>query len=86
MCGRFLRQNDATARGGMYTLREASKELNIDLRKATIAIEGYGNAGSYAQSLSKELFGSKVVAISDSKGGAYNAAGIDVDVAAKIKA
>ncbi|MCX6670096.1 MAG: Glu/Leu/Phe/Val dehydrogenase [Methanothrix sp.] len=81
-CGR----SDATARGGMYTLREAAKELNIDLKKATVAIQGYGNAGSYAHTLAIDLFGSKVVAVSDSKGGVYNANGIDPDVAGRIKA
>jgi glutamate dehydrogenase (NAD(P)+) len=70
----------------MYTLREAAKEFNIDLKKATIAIQGYGNAGSYAHSLAEELFGSKVVAVSDSKGGSYNANGIDAGVAARTKA
>ncbi len=81
-CGR----SDATARGGMYALREAAKEMNIDLKNATIAIQGYGNAGSYAHSLARELFGSKVVAVSDSKGGIYDPNGIDVDVAGRIKA
>ncbi|MCU0637878.1 MAG: Glu/Leu/Phe/Val dehydrogenase [Methanothrix sp.] len=81
-CGR----GDATARGGMYALREAARELNIDLSKATFAIQGYGNAGSFAHSLAKELFGSKVVAVSDSKGGVFNAAGIDADEAARVKA
>jgi len=81
-CGR----GDATARGGMYALREAAREFNIDLSKATFAIQGYGNAGSFAHSLAKELFGGKVVAISDSKGGAFNAKGIDADEAARIKA
>ncbi len=81
-CGR----SDATARGGMYALREAARELNIDLQKATIAIQGYGNAGSYAHSLAKELFGSKVVAVSDSKGGVYDPDGIDVEVAGRVKA
>jgi glutamate dehydrogenase (NAD(P)+) len=81
-CGR----GDATARGGMYALREAAKEFHIDLAKATVAIQGYGNAGSYAHSLAKELFGSKVVAVSDSKGGVFNAAGIDADEAARVKA
>jgi glutamate dehydrogenase (NAD(P)+) len=81
-CGR----SDATARGGMYALREAAKELNIDLKKATFAIQGYGNAGSFAHTLAKELFGSKVVAVSDSKGGVYDANGIDADTAAMTKA
>ena len=81
-CGR----SDATARGGMYALREAAKECNIDLSKATFAIQGYGNAGSHAHILAKELFGGKVVAISDSKGAAFNSNGLDADVAAKVKA
>ena len=39
-------RGDATARGGMYTIREAAKLLGIDLSKATVAIQGYGNAGT----------------------------------------
>jgi glutamate dehydrogenase (NAD(P)+) len=81
-CGR----NDATALGGMYTLREAAKKLNINLKNATMAIQGYGNAGSYAASLARDLFGCKIVAVSDSKGGVYDANGIDADVAARVKA
>ncbi len=50
------------------TVREAAKELGIDLSKATIAVQGYGNAGYYAACLAKTMFGSKVVAVSDSKG------------------
>ena len=38
-------RGDATARGGLFTVREAAKELGINLSKATIAIQGYGNAG-----------------------------------------
>jgi len=83
--GGSLGRGDSTARGGLFTLREAAKEFNIDLAKSTVAIQGYGNAGSFAHSLVEELFGSKVVAISDSKGGAFNAAGIKADVAARVK-
>ena len=46
-------RGDATARGGMYTIREAAKELGIDLTKATVAVQGYGNAGYYAACLAK---------------------------------
>ena len=70
-------RGDATARGGMYAIREAAKALGIDLAKATVAIQGYGNAGTHAARLSKELFGCKVVAVSDSQGGVYNKAGLD---------
>ncbi len=59
---------DATARGGMYCLREAGKVLGMDLKGATAAIQGYGNAGYYAQVLGEELLGLKVVSVSDSKG------------------
>jgi glutamate dehydrogenase (NAD(P)+) len=59
---------DATARGGMYCLREAGKVLDMDLKGATAAIQGYGNAGYYAQVLGEELLGLKVVCVSDSRG------------------
>jgi glutamate dehydrogenase (NAD(P)+) len=72
-------RGDATARGGMYTVREAAKLLGIDLGKATVAIQGYGNAGTFAHKLVTEMFGSKVVAVSDSKGGIYCPEGLDYD-------
>ena len=70
-------RGDATARGGMFTIREAAKAQGIDLKNATVAIQGYGNAGYYAAKLAKEMFGCKVVAVCDSKGGVYNKKGLD---------
>jgi len=70
-------RSDATAMGGIYTVREAAKHLKIDLSKTTIAIQGYGNAGSFVAMLMKENFSSKIIAISDSKGGIYNKEGLD---------
>jgi glutamate dehydrogenase (NAD(P)+) len=70
-------RNDATARGGMYCIREAAKSLDLELKGATAAIQGYGNAGYYAQALGEELLGLKVVAVSDSKGAIVNEAGLD---------
>lgn len=61
-------RGDATARGGLYTLREAARKIGLDLSKATVAIQGYGNAGSHAASLAESMFGAKVVAVCDSKG------------------
>ncbi len=78
-------RGDATARGGMYAIREAAKVLGIDLAKATVAIQGYGNAGNFAARLSKELFGCKVVAVSDSKGGVYAKGGLDPEAVYKCK-
>ncbi|MCL4334374.1 MAG: Glu/Leu/Phe/Val dehydrogenase [Candidatus Thermoplasmatota archaeon] len=75
--GGSLGRGDATARGGMYILREAAKHLHVDLGKATVAIQGFGNAGEFAHKLVTEMFHSKVVAVSDSKGGIYNPDGLD---------
>lgn len=70
-------RGDATAKGGMYIIREAAKELGIDLKKATVAIHGYGNAGYYAAKLAMEMLGAKVVAVCDSQGAICNMKGID---------
>jgi glutamate dehydrogenase (NAD(P)+) len=70
-------RGDATARGGVYCVREAGRVLDIELEGATAAIQGYGNAGQFAHILGQELLNLKVVAVSDSKGGIYNADGLD---------
>ncbi|HUW34378.1 MAG TPA: Glu/Leu/Phe/Val dehydrogenase [Planctomycetota bacterium] len=79
-------RNDATARGGMYILREAAKEKCINLSQCTVAIQGFGNAGYYANKLVKELFDAKVVAVSDSTAGIYCEAGLDADAVKAHKA
>jgi glutamate dehydrogenase (NAD(P)+) len=78
-------RGDATARGGMYVIREAARNLGIDLSKATIAVEGYGNAGYHAARLCSELFGSTIVAVCDSKGGVCCKTGIDPQAALACK-
>lgn len=70
-------REDATARGGMYCIREAAKVLGLETRGATVAIQGFGNAGQYAAVLGQELLGAVVVAVSDSKGGVYNPDGLN---------
>jgi glutamate dehydrogenase (NAD(P)+) len=78
-------RGDATARGGMYCIREAADVLEIDLATSSVAIQGYGNAGRFAHKLVEELFGSRVVAVSDSKGGIYCADGLDVEAVSAHK-
>ncbi|MFQ5905903.1 MAG: Glu/Leu/Phe/Val dehydrogenase [bacterium] len=75
--GGSLGRSDATARGGVYTVREAAHHMGMEMKNATVAIQGYGNAGSFAAVLSKELLGNKIVAVSDSKGGIFNEKGLD---------
>ena len=70
-------RGDATARGGMFCTREAGKVLGIELKGATTAIQGYGNAGQFAHLLGEELLGLKVVAVSDSRGGILNPDGFE---------
>jgi len=78
-------RGDATARGGMFTIREAAKTLGIDLSKATVAVQGYGNAGYHAARLCSELFGSSIIAVCDSKGGVCCKVGIDPIAAYECK-
>ena len=79
-------RGNATACGGLFTVREAAKVCGIDLKKATVAVQGYGNAGYHAASLAKTLFGSKIVAVSDSKGGIFKKEGFDPEAVREHKA
>ncbi|WP_440952895.1 Glu/Leu/Phe/Val family dehydrogenase [Methanococcoides sp. FTZ1] len=79
--GGSLGRGDATARGGLYAVREAAEEIGLDLKGATVAIQGYGNAGYFAGVLCEELFGCKVVAVSDSRGGVVNMDGLSAQAA-----
>ncbi|MEM3020280.1 MAG: Glu/Leu/Phe/Val dehydrogenase [Candidatus Micrarchaeaceae archaeon] len=78
-------RSDSTAMGGMFVMREAAKKLGIDLKKAKVAVQGFGNAGMYAYTLSKKLFGANVVAISDSQGATYDPNGLDLAKLQKAK-
>jgi glutamate dehydrogenase (NAD(P)+) len=70
----------ATAMGGMFTIREAAKLKGMSLEGATCAIQGYGNVGGFAHQLAHNLFGMKVVAVSDEFGGIYNPNGLSPDL------
>ena len=69
-------RNEATARGCLIAVEEACKLKKIPLRGASVAIQGFGNAGSIAAKLFSEKK-ARVVAISDSRGGVFNSRGID---------
>jgi glutamate dehydrogenase (NAD(P)+) len=78
-------RGDATARGGIFCVREAAKALGIELKGATAAIQGYGNAGSFGHTLGQEMLGLKVIAVSDSRGGIINRDGLDAAAVQKHK-
>ncbi len=71
---------EATGRSVMLVVREAFEEFDWEMEDATVAVQGFGNAGSVAARLIDEL-GANVVAASDSRGGVYNPDGLDVSAA-----
>ncbi len=75
--GGSLGRREATGRGVMIVTREAAKHLGIDIQKATVAVQGFGNVGSVSADLLARA-GAKVVAVTDWKGGVYNPKGLDV--------
>jgi glutamate dehydrogenase (NADP+) len=74
--GGSLGRDDATARGGFYLLRHLEAELSLS-RGATVAIQGFGNAGSHMARLLADA-GYRIVAVSDSHGGVHAPNGFDV--------
>jgi len=75
--GGSLGRNEATGRGLAFTVREAAKKLKLNMKAATVAVQGFGNAGQFASQLVEEQ-GATVIAASDSRGGIYNKSGMQV--------
>ncbi|MDA4125556.1 MAG: Glu/Leu/Phe/Val dehydrogenase [Thaumarchaeota archaeon] len=76
--GGSLGRDKATGRGAVFCTVEAAKVKKMDLKKATFAVQGFGNAGTnYAELL--QGYGSRLVAASDSKGAVMSRNGIDAD-------
>src|SRR5260370_15089104 len=75
--GGSLGRNEATARGCLFVIRAACEVMEIKLNHATVAIQGFGNAGSIAAQLLLPE-GAKIIAISDSHGGVLNRSGLNI--------
>ncbi len=74
----------STSQGGAFVLREYAKLKNMQPENTTVAVQGFGNAGSFmAKILSNWNY--KVVAVSDSKGGVYDENGLDIDKVQEYK-
>jgi len=79
-------RGDATARGGLYVVREAAKKMKLDASKMSYAIQGFGNAGQYAATLHPEILGGgKLLAVSDSRSGVFSQNGIDPQAMVRYK-
>jgi glutamate dehydrogenase (NAD(P)+) len=75
--GGAVGRDAATGRGVVYCLGEAAKDLGIDLQGTTVAVQGFGNVGSWVARLIGDL-GCTVVAVSDVRGGVHRGGGLDV--------
>jgi glutamate dehydrogenase/leucine dehydrogenase len=70
-------RGEATGRGCAYVIREAAKDAGLKVKGASVAIQGFGNAGSVAANILYDEQGAKIVAVSDSKGGIWKADGFN---------
>jgi len=75
--GGSMGRREATGRGVMIVTREAAKHLKLEIKNATVAVQGFGNVGSVSADLLAKI-GAKIVAITDWKGGVYNKNGLDI--------
>jgi len=76
---------EATGRSTMLTAREAFRYLDKEIDGATVAVQGYGNAGSTAARLLEAELGAEVVAVSDSSGAVYDPDGLDPEAVKTFK-
>ncbi|MED1905829.1 Glu/Leu/Phe/Val family dehydrogenase [Cytobacillus firmus] len=68
----------ATAQGVVICIEEAAKKRGISIEGARVAVQGFGNAGSFLAKFMHDA-GAKVVAISDAYGALYDPNGLDID-------
>jgi glutamate dehydrogenase (NAD(P)+) len=77
-------RNEATATGVLFVTRRAAQRIGFSLKGARVSIQGYGNAGAIAARLFHNE-GCKIVAVSDTRGGIYNSAGLDPSLVLRHK-
>ncbi|MEQ9373612.1 Glu/Leu/Phe/Val dehydrogenase [Imperialibacter roseus] len=82
--GGSLGRTEATGRGVMITALAAMEKLKINPYHAKVAVQGFGNVGSWAATLLEER-GASVVAVSDISGAYYNDSGIDINKAIEYR-
>jgi glutamate dehydrogenase (NAD(P)+) len=78
--GGSLGREEATARGSLYCIRDALRKRGLSMDGLRVAVQGFGNVGKHLARLLSED-GARIIAVSDSRGGLYNANGIDVRAA-----
>lgn len=74
--GGSLGREEATGRGTILMAREAAKQKNVDLSKATVIFQGFGNLAAFGARIIEDEYGSTVTGVSTSKGAIFNPKGI----------
>jgi glutamate dehydrogenase (NAD(P)+) len=77
--GGSVGRNEATGRGVAVVAAEACKLLGKDISKAKVAVQGFGNVGSFSAKILQEEFGAKIVAVSDVSAAYYDPNGININ-------
>ena len=75
--GGSLGRLEATAHGALYCIQEAVRKRELRMEDLRVAVQGFGNVGSFLAKFLAEQ-GATVIAVSDSRGGIYNEAGLDM--------
>ena len=83
--GGSIGRDEATSRGLMYIAAEAAKTKGMQIKGASVAIQGYGNVGGNAARLMAGEMGSRIVALSDSHGGIFNKDGLELSKVDRFK-
>ncbi len=72
-------RTEATGRGVRIAAEEGLKFMGDNPADATVAVQGFGNVGSFASKLLKDEVGCRIIGVSDVSGGLYNPDGFDID-------
>src|SRR5690606_2658433 len=80
--GGITARKPATGRGVALIAQAIAQRLNIDIKGATVALQGYGNVGSFTGQFLEEA-GARVIAVVDIAGGVYNEKGLDTKAMAE---
>jgi glutamate dehydrogenase (NAD(P)+) len=77
-------RNEATGMGVVFACEEAAARMGLELEGSPVAVQGFGNVGTVAAAGLKDL-GCLIVAVSDSRGGIYSQAGLDLEAVTLFK-
>lgn len=75
--GGSMGRNHATGLGVVYVAEKAFEKMRMNMAGSRIAIQGFGNVGSFAALFAHQR-GAKIIAVSDVSGGIFNGDGLNI--------